>query len=242
MHEIKIDSFSKFKWAIEIKPGYMYRGVSDISYPLIPKVARDWRLPLEFLQTAEKSMLNHFKIRGIPYAQVRPATDLEWLALAQYYGMPTRFMDWTKNPLIALYFACNKNQGVSGAVYVANAGESLDDSKTSDPFLIGSDKTWNPPHISPVLAAQDGLLTISKNPLNPYNPPDLMRIEIKADAKSNLLYNLTNYGIHSGTLFPGLDGVAKYIEDAHFLLKSTVNIDDFSIEAERFFKSQNEKT
>ena len=45
-------------------------------------------------------------LRNIP----RRNDFLSWLVLMQHYGMPTRLLDWTENPLIAAYFSVCENQ------------------------------------------------------------------------------------------------------------------------------------
>lgn len=51
------------------------------------------------------------------FTDARPKNDKEFLFLAQHYGLPTRLLDWTYNPLIALYFACCSNFDKDGIVY-----------------------------------------------------------------------------------------------------------------------------
>ena len=100
----KFDDFHRELW--DAKKG-IYRGVSDSSYKLIPKVGRQTR---EKVLHDERRMLKAFKNYGIPYLEhVRPTSDWDWLALGQHHGLPTRLLDWSRSPLIAAWFAVAKD-------------------------------------------------------------------------------------------------------------------------------------
>jgi hypothetical protein len=48
------------------------------------------------------------------FVQQQPLSDVEFLVLAQHYGIPTSLLDWTTNPLVALYFACLPAKDMEG--------------------------------------------------------------------------------------------------------------------------------
>ena len=92
-----------------------FRGVSKQSYDLVPSAFRnntnEKDVYLDFMQYAPEN--------GITYDFVKEADKV--LADMQHSGLPTRLLDWTVNPLIALFFACNEYQNKEeGRVYTFN--------------------------------------------------------------------------------------------------------------------------
>ena len=98
------DELFKDSWNAGIsrfRPPYVFRGLSDAGYRLETSLMRlggpYWQL--------EKHLLRNF--RKYALASFAGEMDSIWLllALAQHHGLPTRLMDWTYSPYIALHFA-----------------------------------------------------------------------------------------------------------------------------------------
>lgn len=65
----------------------------------------------------EYKLLNNFRNKS--YAQVQPSDFTSLVVLAQHHGIPTRLLDWSLNPLVALFFAVRSQKDADGKVYVA---------------------------------------------------------------------------------------------------------------------------
>lgn len=108
MEEYTVSNMQELFDAVsEIKvthPVIWFRGLSKISYKLEPSI---YRSPYN-AKKHEAQLLGRFKSLSPSYLKSIPQDDWQWLFLMQHYGIPTRLMDWTESPIIALIFALHK--------------------------------------------------------------------------------------------------------------------------------------
>jgi hypothetical protein len=294
-----IESFEEYLSTVrdELPNGRIYfRGQSkrvNAGYPLKPSIGRYKKLEAMTLfgrDQTEREVLGVFTNHLLTYVHHLPRIDWEALAIAQHHGLPTRFMDWTTNPLVALYFASRDTQlddydtPLDSAVYVLTSEPMrfsefgrptedvitpIPDSSTTpaappsgygefdlapeappdssnyfvevfeaalrgdppparpdgltepneqrqgaylSPFHISGNVIYDPPHVSPRIRAQDGVLLACHQPMQSLEEADYLEIVISHKAHDDIRRRLDQYGVFDKQLFPDLDGIAKWLK------------------------------
>jgi hypothetical protein len=108
----KVDIFSTedlLKELNSLSNNYIYRGHADSEWRLESSLERviGEKWSAQWAMKFEDRSLDIFKSNFHLYDRenIRPASKLAWLSIMQHYGVPTRLLDFTESPYVALYFA-----------------------------------------------------------------------------------------------------------------------------------------
>lgn len=234
MNATKIKSVSQFISEVQsfeqihIAQWY-FRGHQSEIFTLTPSLFRmDVSESFSNWEDIENYMLNSLMREATPHLKTQINSYDEWLTLAQHHGLPTRLLDWTTSPLIALYFAIeNYNEPTPANVWcygVTSTNNCLEESTWMARKIHTEISTSIifPQHITPRITNQSGCFTKHDFPergqgfiefnkqKNIFN--HFFKLVINAEDKLSILNELYFLGIHRGFIYPDLDGLCRKIK------------------------------
>jgi hypothetical protein len=110
MKQVDINSTEELVKELNSLPNhYIYRGHSDAAWKLESSLERvvGAKWSADSAMKFEEYSLDVFKSKFHLYDKenIEPRSRLAWLSIMQHYGVPTRLLDFTASPYVALYFA-----------------------------------------------------------------------------------------------------------------------------------------
>lgn len=223
-----------------LTPRFAYRGQSNIEWALKPSLIRCKSIeeagPNKIFKLEGAILLNFSQsahLFGMPALPTNMDNNrrnqihlMNWL---QHYGGPTRTLDWTRSPAIALYFAVKENLDKDAAIWLLDVTKFKDVTEKNNLKLkeLPNDFEWGqksdknfaeyPQYNSKRSQAQQVFFTIAADPSANHDKlleSDLYKSEdcilscwrIPSESKRELLRYLYVYNIHGAQLFPDLEG------------------------------------
>ena len=220
---------------------WCFRGQANASWSLAPSLRRCFegfeiksQQALWHATDVEKKASEQFwraaRQRTSPENLPRERSDrVDWWALMQHHGCPTRLLDWTRSPYVALYFAVNQWFNSDGAVWAFpsswlkdGVAASLDidwKDERYDHFETHAINVFEPnqPPLRSII--QQGVFTVCTCILDEHGGviktfgTSLHKLVIPAAFKTECLSRLRVMNLSAATLFPDLDGLGVSVAE-----------------------------
>jgi len=205
----------------------LFRGQPK-AWPLLPRISR-WPEALkgsENWRVFQEVVLNDFAKFASPYLPNPPIDELDWLIQAQHHGVPTKLLDFSLNPLKALFFAVaeEKYDSDDGAFWAVSPQSWSEDFRKTEKLSDDRLDVYLPRQTNHRIIAQESCfisfpLPENQNPLIPLDRPgayqgDMKRLQqlvVPASSKRQIRIELSTLGVRYRSLFPDLVGVASDI-------------------------------
>ena len=229
MTEIVIFSEAQFRAQLKKsdfdEASYLYRGQADANWPVNCSAVR--RLASNLASPVQSRLMNSLLVgylefliakarmrNALPHGFDAASPDLELLALLQHQGAATGLIDFTLQPLVALWFACNGSQAEDGAVYFLSRTSTTEISERKDierPLGSLYEKnvlwSWEPSALGNRIVAQRSVFVFGVAEVS--EPAKMGRFLVQADSKRDILLQLESlYGVNEETLYPDFPGFA----------------------------------
>jgi hypothetical protein len=205
----------------------LWRGQGDADWPLWPGLQVQWQHFPDRIPTIEKRMFAEFTGSARYLLPVPLDNDWDRLSIAQHYGMRTRLLDWTVNPLVALWFAVAERDQKDAAVWAFHpksnriADEAM---RKQSPFGVTMTRAFRPITHSSRIALQAGWHTVhSFKPGEGLRAIDRLKqhadslalFRIPATKRRQLLKDLEATGVSATTVFGDLPSLCTSITNRH---------------------------
>lgn len=214
-----------------------FRGQLDSTWSLQPALQRN-RGWIE----REETIFKRFRQIAASRLTLTPHSAWEWLCLAQHYGVPSRLLDWSENPLVALYFAVEKDSSDDGPCDArlfsldpsalnnsAMPGASLlllGEDQFLDEYLPGAGITPSRRPLAVIapqsfsrIAAQSGVFTLTHRndpgTVDGSCPTAFRSWTIPLTAKASIREELNLIGMNEATVYPDLHFLGAQIREQY---------------------------
>ena len=194
---------------------WLFRGVADAKeHLLVPKIGRK---PMRYSKKTEKALFAIFGRRIQQFVDTRGMSEWDLLGLAQHHGLPTRLLDWSKNPLVAAFFAVTSHPfNTTARVYAYQSDKTVDPVSEVSPFEIEKTQTFFSSVVAPRIVAQRGLFTVHADPTTPLKPtgrpPEKHCFDIEPGTRPYFRRRLFDLGIDASHIKADVDGLCQTLE------------------------------